>query len=70
MEAIAVINQKGGVAKTTTAHAIAAGLKQEGYKVLMVDLDGQQSLTTVTGQRRADILRLRSLHARQRQRRQ
>lgn len=49
MEAIAVINQKGGVAKTTTAHAIAAGLKQEGYKVLMVDLDGQQSLTTVTG---------------------
>lgn len=51
MEAIAVINQKGGVAKTTTAHAIAAGLKQEGYKVLMVDLDGQQSLTTVTGAR-------------------
>lgn len=49
MEAIAVINQKGGVAKTTTAHAIAAGLKQEGYKVLMVDLDGQQSLTAVTG---------------------
>ena len=49
MEAIAVINQKGGVAKTTTAHAIAAGLKQEGYKVLMVDLDGQESLTVCTG---------------------
>lgn len=49
MESIAVINQKGGVAKTTTAHAIAAGLAKEGYRVLMVDLDGQQSLTTVTG---------------------
>lgn len=49
MEVIAVINQKGGVAKTTTAHALAAGLALEGFRVLMVDLDGQKSLTLVTG---------------------
>lgn len=49
MEAVAVINQKGGVSKSTTAHALAAGLTIRGYKVLMVDLDGQQSLTSITG---------------------
>ena len=51
MEVIAVLNQKGGVGKSTTAHAIAAGFTLKGYKVLMVDLDGQQSLTTITGAR-------------------
>lgn len=49
MEVVAVLNQKGGVAKTTTAQAIAAGFTLRGYRVLMVDMDGQQSLTTVTG---------------------
>lgn len=49
MEIIAVINQKGGVGKTTTAQAVAAGLTLKGYKVLMVDLDGQQSLTAASG---------------------
>ena len=48
METIAVINQKGGVAKTTTAQAVAAGLTLKGYRVLMIDLDGQQSLTGIT----------------------
>ena len=48
METIAVINQKGGVAKTTTAQSLAAGLTLKGYRVLMIDLDGQQSLTGIT----------------------
>ena len=49
MKTISVINQKGGVAKTTTVQALASGLKARGYRVLMVDLDGQESLTVSTG---------------------
>jgi chromosome partitioning protein len=42
---IAIINQKGGVSKSTTAAAIGAGLKVKGYKVLLVDLDAQGNLS-------------------------
>lgn len=44
---IAVCNQKGGVAKTTTACAVATGLAKRGYKVLMVDTDSQRNSTAV-----------------------
>lgn len=44
---IAVCNQKGGVAKTTTACAMATGLAKRGYKVLMVDTDSQRNSTGV-----------------------
>ena len=42
---IAIINQKGGVAKTTTTGALAAGLKIRGNNVLAIDLDSQGNLS-------------------------
>jgi chromosome partitioning protein len=45
MKIIAIINQKGGVGKSTTAHALGAGLSLKGFKVLFVDLDAQRNLT-------------------------
>ena len=46
---LAVANQKGGVAKTTTVHSLAAALAERGRRVLMVDLDPQACLTYSTG---------------------
>ena len=46
---IAVANQKGGVAKTTTVHTLSAALAQRGRRVLMVDLDPQACLTYSVG---------------------
>ena len=46
---ISVTNQKGGVGKTTTTNAIAAGYKLKGFKVLCVDLDPQANLSFSTG---------------------
>ena len=42
---IAFANHKGGVAKTTSTASIGGYLAREGYRVLMVDLDGQANLT-------------------------
>lgn len=44
-ECIAVINQKGGVGKSTTAYALGAGLILKGFKVLFMDLDAQGNLS-------------------------
>ncbi|NIV03799.1 AAA family ATPase [Candidatus Saccharibacteria bacterium] len=46
---IAVINQKGGVGKTTTVVNIGAGLSSMNYKMLLVDLDPQAHLTYSLG---------------------
>ncbi|MGH3454320.1 MAG: ParA family protein [Nocardioidaceae bacterium] len=46
---IAVANQKGGVAKTTTVATLGAALFHEGQRVLLVDLDPQACLTFSLG---------------------
>ncbi|HEX6971022.1 MAG TPA: ParA family protein [Limnochordia bacterium] len=46
---VAVANQKGGVAKTTTTINLAAALGRRGQRVLVVDLDPQGSLTLCCG---------------------
>lgn len=45
MVTIAVVNQKGGVAKTTTSVNLAIGLASAGYRVLLIDLDPQAHST-------------------------
>ncbi|EKF24591.1 cobQ/CobB/MinD/ParA nucleotide binding domain protein [Mycolicibacterium hassiacum DSM 44199] len=46
---LAVANQKGGVAKTTTVASLGAAIQQEGRRVLLVDLDPQGCLTFSLG---------------------
>ena len=46
---IALVNQKGGVGKTTSTKNIGAGLTTLGKKVLVIDLDPQANLTYSLG---------------------
>lgn len=45
MKTVSVINQKGGVGKSTTAEMLISGLSLKGFKVLAIDLDAQGNLS-------------------------
>ena len=55
--AIAISNQKGGVAKTTTCLSLGACLAEAGKTVLMIDLDPQANLTLSVGLKPAELRR-------------
>ena len=50
MRRVAIINQKGGVGKTTTAVNVGMALARAGHRVLLIDLDPQAHLTLHLGQ--------------------
>jgi chromosome partitioning protein len=56
MRTIALVNQKGGVGKSTTAVNLGIGLARQGKKVLLVDADSQGNLTEMLGWQQPDKL--------------
>lgn len=62
MKTIAIINQKGGVGKSTTAFTLASGIKNKGYKTLCIDMDAQGNLS-YTANANDDLLTIYDLLA-------
>lgn len=55
MKIVSIVNQKGGVAKTTTCANLGACLAQRGLRTLLIDLDPQANLTLGIGRRWEDL---------------
>ena len=55
MKVIGLVNQKGGVSKTTSTHNLGSALSQLGKKVLLIDLDPQGNLTSGVGIDKSEI---------------
>ena len=49
MKTITLLNEKGGVGKTTMAMTLACGLARDGYRVMLVDSDPQATATLGLG---------------------
>ena len=49
MKVIGLYNIKGGVGKTSTAAHLAMSAALDGYRVLVIDLDSQGSMTSIMG---------------------
>ena len=49
MTRLVILNQRGGVAKTTTVHTLARFMADRGRRVLIIDTDPQGSMGTVLG---------------------
>ena len=56
MTRLVILNQRGGVAKTTTVHTLARFLADRGKRVLIIDTDPQGSMGTVLGLKPAKYL--------------
>jgi chromosome partitioning protein len=65
MNIVAIANQKGGTAKTTTAAALGVLLSRAGVRTHLVDMDPQASLTTAFGKRDPEGLLYRALWQRE-----
>src|SRR5579871_3723628 len=56
MTRLVILNQRGGVAKTTTVHTLARFIADRGKRVLIIDTDPQGSVGTVLGLKPAKYL--------------